>query len=172
MDLKSKIREIEGFPKEGINFKDITTLLLDGAALKYTIDQMADSLEGLDCDIVIGPEARGFIFGTALSYATGLPFAPIRKPGKLPDKTESYSYDLEYGTDTLQIHLDAIKPGDKVVLVDDLLATSGTITAAAKLVEKLGGEVVKIIFLIELEFLHGREKLKDYNITSLVKYDY
>ncbi len=170
MDLKSKIREIEGFPKEGINFKDITTLLLDGAALKYTVDQMATAIDGLNCDIVIGPEARGFIFGTALSYATGLPFAPIRKPGKLPAETESYSYELEYGTDTLQIHRDAIKPGDKVVLVDDLLATGGTIEAASKLVEKLGGEVVKIIFLIELSFLNGRAKLKDYDITSLVQY--
>ncbi len=170
MDLKAKIREIEGFPKEGINFKDITTLLLDGEALQYTVDQMAAAIEGLNCDIVVGPEARGFIFGTALSYATGLPFAPIRKPGKLPAETASYSYDLEYGTDTLQIHIDAIKPGDKVVLVDDLLATGGTIEAATKLVEQLGGQVVKIIFLIELSFLNGRDKLKDYNITSLVQY--
>ncbi len=171
MDLKSKIREIEGFPKAGINFKDITPLLLDSAALKYSIDQMVAQIDALDCDLIVGPEARGFIFGTALSYAANLPFAPIRKPGKLPYKTESYSYDLEYGTDTLQIHLDAIKPGDKVVLVDDLLATGGTIEAASKLVEKLGGEVVKIIFLIELSFLGGRERLKDYDVASLIQYD-
>ncbi len=170
MNLKSKIREIEGFPKAGINFKDITPLLQDGAALKYTVDQMASALENQTYDVIVGPEARGFIFGTALAYAQEKPFVPIRKPGKLPYKTESYSYDLEYGTDTLQIHADAIKPGDKVVLVDDLLATGGTISAATKLIEKLGGEVVKVVFLIELSFLNGRAKLADYEVESLITY--
>ncbi len=170
MNLKSKIREIDDFPKKGIGFKDITTLLLDADALHYTIEAMKDELADVDFDLIVGPEARGFIFGTPLAYAMKKPFAPIRKPGKLPAEVASYTYEKEYGLDELQIHKDAIKAGDKVVLVDDLLATGGTIAATTKLIEQLGGEVVKIIFLIELEFLEGRQFLTDYDICSLVKY--
>lgn len=170
MDLKTKIREVEDFPKPGIGFKDITTLLQDAEAFRYTVDQMAAHIADIDYDIIVGPEARGFIFGTPLAYAANKPFAPVRKAGKLPYKIESYTYDLEYGSDTLQMHIDAIKPGDKVVIVDDLLATGGTISAVAKLVEQLGGQVVKIVFLIELSFLNGRDKLTQYDIEALVQY--
>ncbi len=171
MDLKSKIREIQDFPKKGIGFKDITTLLQDAEALNYAVDEMVRRLDGIDYDVIVGPEARGFILGTPLAYAAKKPFAPVRKPGKLPYKTESIEYDLEYGTDTLQMHVDAVKPGDKVVIVDDLLATGGTVSAVAQLIEKLGGEVVAIVFLIELCFLNGSSKLEGYNIESLIKYE-
>lgn len=171
MDLKSKIREVENFPKKGIGFKDITTLLQDPDAFCYAIDEMKKRLNDVEYDVIVGPEARGFILGTPLAYATKKPFAPVRKTGKLPYKTESYTYDLEYGSDTLQMHTDAIKPGDKVVIVDDLLATGGTVSAVAKLVEKLGGCVVGIVFLIELCFLNGSKKLQDYQIDALIKYE-
>ena len=149
MDLKKAIREIENFPKEGINFKDITTLMQDGETFK-------------NVDVIVGPEARGFLMGTPVAYGLGVGFVPVRKPGKLPSETISYSYGLEYGSDTLQIHKDAIKPGQRVAIVDDLLATGGTMEAAAKLIEQLGGEVVSMQFLIELEDLKGREKLSQY----------
>lgn len=171
MDLKSKIRVIEGFPKEGISFKDITTLIGDKEALKYTIDCLADLLKDKNIDVVVGPEARGFIFGTPLAYAIGAAFVPVRKKGKLPADTISVEYALEYGTDVLEIHKDAIKPGQKVVIIDDLLATGGTIETVAKLVEAVGGEVVSLQFVIELTDLEGRKKLDKYEVNSLVKYN-
>ena len=170
MDLKKSIRSIENFPKEGINFKDITTLMQDGEAFKYTIDSFINELKDKNVDIIVGPEARGFLMGTPVAYGLGIGFVPVRKPGKLPSETISYSYGLEYGSDTLQIHKDAIKPGQRVAIVDDLLATGGTMEAAAKLIEQLGGEVVSMQFLIELEDLNGREKLSEYEVNSLIKY--
>ena len=170
MDLKKTIRDVKDFPKEGIDFKDITTLMQDGEAFKYTIDQFVNELKDQNIDIIVGPEARGFLMGTPVAYALGVGFVPVRKPGKLPYETESYEYGLEYGTDVLEIHKDAIKPGQRVAIVDDLLATGGTMEAAAKLIEKLGGEVVSMQFLIELESLEGREKLSKYNVNSLLQY--
>lgn len=170
MDLKKVIREVENFPKEGINFKDITTLMQDGEAFKFTIDEFIKDLKDKNVDVIVGPEARGFLMGTPVAYGMGIGFVPVRKPGKLPYETESYDYGLEYGSDTLEIHKDAIKPGQRVAIVDDLLATGGTMEAAANLIEKLGGEVVSMQFLIELEFLKGREKLSKYDVNSLVKY--
>ena len=170
MDLRSAIREIEDYPKPGINFKDITTLLQDGEAFKYAVDQIISDLKDKNIDIIVGPEARGFLMGTPVAYGLGVGFVPVRKPGKLPGETESYEYALEYGTDTLEIHKGSIKPGQRVAIVDDLLATGGTMEAAAKLIEKLGGEVVSMQFLIELEFLNGRGKLENYHINSLIKY--
>ncbi len=170
MDLKKAIREIQDFPKEGISFKDITTLMQDGETFKYTIDQFINELKEKNVDVIVGPEARGFLMGTPVAYGLGIGFVPVRKPGKLPYETVSYSYGLEYGEDTLQIHKDAIKPGQRVAIVDDLLATGGTMEAAAKLIEELGGEVVSMQFLIELEFLDGRERLGNYEVNSLIKY--
>lgn len=170
MDLKKCVRVIEDFPKEGISFKDITTLLQDGEALKYTIDQIAEDLKDKNVDIVVGPEARGFLIGTPVAYALGVGFVPVRKPGKLPRETVSASYDLEYGKNEVHIHADSIKPGENVVIIDDLLATGGTVEATIQLVEQLGGKVVGIAFLIELEALKGREKLKDYNVYSVLTY--
>lgn len=170
MDLNKVIREVENFPKEGINFKDITTLMQDGEAFKFTIDEFIKDLKDKNVDVIVGPEARGFLMGTPVAYGMGIGFVPVRKPGKLPYETESYDYGLEYGSDTLEIHKDAIKPGQRVAIVDDLLATGGTMEAAANLIEKLGGEVVSMQFLIELEFLKGREKLSKYDVNSLVKY--
>ena len=170
MDLKKAIREIENFPKEGINFKDITTLLQNGEALKFAIDEIIADLKDKDVDLIVGPEARGFLMGTPVAYGMGVGFVPVRKPGKLPWEVESFEYDLEYGSNILEIHKDAIKPGQKVAIVDDLLATGGTMEAAAELIEKLGGEVVSMQFLIELEDLDGREKLTKYNVNSLIKY--
>ena len=170
LDLKDKIRVIEDFPQKGISFKDITTLLKDRDAFKEAIDRMKDLAEKLNADVVVGPEARGFIFGTPLAYAMNKGFVPVRKPGKLPCETESQDYSLEYGRDSLEIHKDAIVPGQRVVIVDDLLATGGTLLSTAKLVEKLGGEVVGILFLIELSELKGRETLKGYHVESLIIY--
>lgn len=170
MDLKSKIRVIEDFPEKGISFKDITTLLQDQAAFKETIDIMVENLKDRDIDYIAGPEARGFLFGTAVAYALGVGFIPIRKPGKLPCETIKNEYKLEYGSNTLEIHKDSVKKGDKLAIVDDLLATGGTIESAAKLIEELGGEIVGMEFLIELEDLKGREKLTKYKVNSLVKY--
>jgi len=170
MNLKEVIRIIPDFPKPGIRFIDITTLLKNKEAYRTLIDQMAKGLEGKQIDTVVGPEARGFVIGAPLAYAINAGFVPVRKPGKLPAETIAYEYELEYGTDVLEIHKDAIKPGDKVVIVDDLLATGGTSLATAKLVEKLGGEIVGIIFAIELSFLNGREALKDYSVMSIVQF--
>ncbi|MCK5758637.1 MAG: adenine phosphoribosyltransferase [Clostridiales bacterium] len=171
MDLKSKLRHVMDFPKEGIDFIDITTVLQDPEALKYSLDRMKESIaEFGDFDIIVAPEARGFIFGVPLAYMLDKGFIPVRKPGKLPHKTISFEYELEYGTATLEIHEDAIKAGQKVLIVDDLLATSGTTESIVRLVEKIGGEVVGIQVLIELAFLNGRDKLKDYNVKSIVKF--
>lgn len=171
MDIKSKIRVIEDFPEEGISFKDITTLVKDKEAFQYIINQIKENLKDKDIDYIVGPEARGFLLGGAVAYAMGVGFIPVRKPGKLPGATASHEYELEYGTNTLEIHLDAIKKGEKVAIVDDLLATGGTVLSAAKLIESLGGEIVALEFLIELESLKGAERLKEYQINSLVKYD-
>ena len=170
MDLKQTVRVIENFPKEGISFKDITTLLQNGEALKFAIDEIIADLKDKDVDLIVGPEARGFLMGTPVAYGMGVGFVPVRKPGKLPWEVESLEYDLEYGSNILEIHKDAIKPGQKVAIVDDLLATGGTMEAAAELIEKLGGEVVSMQFLIELEDLDGREKLTKYIVNSLIKY--
>ena len=171
MDLKECVRVIEDFPKEGISFKDITTLIADGEALKESIDQIANYLKDKEIDVVVGPEARGFIFGVPVAYALGVGFVPVRKKGKLPGETVSVKYALEYGEDELFIHKDAIKKGQKVAIVDDLLATGGTIEAVAKLVELAGGEVATLDFAIELTELNGRDKLKGYDVMSLVQYD-
>lgn len=170
MDLKEKIRVIEGFPKKGISFKDITTLAQDGETFKYTINEMIKSVKDKKIDVVVAPEARGFMLGSAIAYALGVGFVPVRKPGKLPCETIKCEYALEYGTDSLEMHKDAIKPGQKVLIVDDLLATGDTISAVANLVEKLGGEVALIGFIIELTDLKGRDVLKKYEVNSLVKY--
>lgn len=168
--LKDKIRDVPDFPKKGIIFKDITTLLKDGTTFKEAVDKLAARVEGKRIDQVISVEARGFIFGSALAYKLGAGMIPVRKKGKLPYKTYEVTYDLEYGQDTLTIHQDAIKKGEKVLIVDDLLATGGTTRATIDLVKKMGGEIADIIFLIELEFLKGREKLSGYPVFSLIKY--
>lgn len=171
MDLKSKIRVIEDFPVEGISFKDITTLIKEGDTFKEVVDIIKEDLKGKNIDYIVGPEARGFILGSALAYSMGVGFIPVRKPGKLPYETISSEYELEYGSNKLEIHTDAIEKGARVAIVDDLLATGGTILSVAQLIESLGGEVVVIEFLIELESLKGREKLSNYYVNSIVKYD-
>ncbi len=170
IDLKSKIRDIPDFPKPGIIFKDITTLLQDFDAFKLSVDMLVKQHQNNKIDKVAGIEARGFIFGAAVAYAMNAGFIIIRKPGKLPYQTVKQTYELEYGSDEIEIHEDSIKPGERILLVDDLLATGGTMAAAADLINKIGGDIVGISFVIELTFLHGREKLKGYNIHSLVKY--
>lgn len=171
MDLKAKLRHVTGFPKEGIDFIDITTVLQDSEALHQSIDEMKKlALEMGDFDLIIGPESRGFIFGAPLAYALKKGFVPIRKRGKLPYKTICVEYQLEYGTDVLEIHQDAIRPGQRVVIIDDLLATGGTTESNIKLVEKLGGEVAGLVFFIELGFLKGRSKLEGYKVSSHVKF--
>lgn len=171
MDLKSKIRVIEGFPKEGISFKDITTLISDGDAFKQAVDIIKKNLENRNIDYIVGPEARGFVFGSAVAYALNIGFIPVRKPGKLPGETVSFEYSLEYGTDVLEIRKGTLKSGDRVAIVDDLLATGGTINACAKLIESQGAKVVSMQFLMELTELKGREKNKDYQIDSVLEYD-
>lgn len=170
MDLKNVIRDVHDFPKEGIVFKDITTVLQDPEALVSSVDQFAERLEGVDFDLIVGPESRGFIFGVPLSYNLRKGFIPVRKAGKLPYETVSKEYDLEYGSAVIEIHTDAIKPGDKVVIVDDLLATGGTSQAMVELIEEMGGVVVKMVYLIELGFLDGREKLAGYDVEAIIKY--
>lgn len=164
------VRTIPDFPKKGIMFRDITSVLQDADGLHLAIDEMMKPLEGLDFDIVAGLESRGFIFGAPIAYNLHKPFVLIRKAGKLPCETISQTYDLEYGQATIEIHKDAVKPGQKVVLIDDLIATGGTMEAAAKLVERLGGDVVKMVFLMELAGLNGREKLGRYDVTSIITY--
>lgn len=171
MDLANTIRSVPDFPIEGILFYDITTLLKNPAALKESIDQLTQYYQDKRIDMVVGIESRGFIFGMPLAYQLGIGFVPIRKPGKLPAETISASYDLEYGSNTLEVHIDAIEKGQRVVIVDDLLATGGTASATCSLIEKLGGEVVGLAFVIELSFLNGRDKLQGYDIFSLLKYD-
>lgn len=172
MDFKQHIRVIEDFPKKGISFKDITTVIKDGEIFKQLVDQMADRLKELNVEAIAGPEARGFIFGVPVAYALGIGFIPIRKKGKLPGETYSLTYDLEYGQDTLEIHKDGIKPGMRVAIIDDLLATGGTIAACKDLLEVAGAEVVSIDFVIELTGLKGAEKLDGYNVQSMVKYEF
>lgn len=170
MNLKEYVTVVENYPKEGITFKDITTIMDNGKAYKYATDEIVKYAKELDTDLIVGPEARGFIIGCPVAYALEIGFAPVRKPGKLPRETVSVDYDLEYGKDTLTIHKDAIKPGQRVLIVDDLLATGGTIGATIELVEKLGGIVVGCAFLIELSYLNGRDKLKGYDMHALMTY--
>ncbi len=167
--LEKYIRDVPDFPKEGIVFKDITPLLSNIDALRQAVAELAQPYESQKIDIVTGIESRGFIFGSMLADKLGAGFVPIRKPGKLPAKTISQSYELEYGTDEVEIHADAVKPGDKVLMFDDLLATGGTMAAGCELVKKLGGEIVGVAFVIELCFLNGRDKLSEYDILSLIK---
>jgi adenine phosphoribosyltransferase len=169
-DFKNYIASIKDFPSQGIIFRDITPLMLDGKAFKEACDQMIDFARQVGATVVVGPEARGFIFGCPVAYALEIGFAPVRKPNKLPRETVNVSYDLEYGSNTLSMHSDSIKPGDKVIVIDDLLATGGTIEATIKIVEKLGGTVVGAAFFIELEDLHGRDKLKDIPLFVSLKY--
>ncbi len=171
MDLARTIRSVPDFPVEGILFYDITTMLKNPEAFKESVDQLVNYYQETEVDIVIGVESRGFIFGTPLAYKLGAGFVPVRKPGKLPAEKLAESYELEYGTNTLEIHKDAIEQGQKVLVVDDLLATGGTAKATCNLVEKLGGQVVGVAFVIELNFLKGREQLKGYDVFSLLSYD-
>jgi len=166
--LESVIRTIPDFPKPGIQFKDITTLLSDKKALKLTTKALSEPYKDLKCDIVVGLESRGFLFGTNMAEILNAAFVPVRKPGKLPSETISESYELEYGTDSVEMHKDAIKKGDKVIIHDDLIATGGTALAAAKLVKKLGGEIIGYSFIIELSFLNGRDKLNHDRIESIL----
>lgn len=169
-ELRNSIRDVPDFPKKGIIFKDITTLIQKEDLFRRVIDEIAGRYKDKSIDLIACIEARGFIFGGALAYKLGAGLVPIRKKGKLPYKTRTVTYELEYGTDSLQIHEDAMKPGQRVLLVDDLLATGGTTKATTSLIKELKGELVEIAFLIELEFLHGRDKLKGYNIFSLIKF--
>src|SRR5262244_2346977 len=169
--LKKLIREVPDFPKSGILFYDITTLLKDKLGLATLIDQLSEHYLSQDVDLVLGMEARGFIFGPAVAYRLNAGFVPVRKPGKLPAATQKYDYALEYGTNTLEIHQDAIVKGQRVIIVDDLLATGGTAEATAKLAESLGAKIVGLGFVVELDFLNPREKLKGYDIFSLLHYD-
>ncbi|MCZ7662012.1 MAG: adenine phosphoribosyltransferase [Thermoleophilia bacterium] len=170
MDLRTFVRDVPDFPKEGIVFKDIMPLLQDPLALRYTVDQLVEFGSPRKPNVVLGAEARGFILGAALAYALGAGFVAARKPGKLPWQTARAEYQLEYGVDSLEMHVDAIKPGQRVIIHDDLLATGGTADAKVKLVEAAGGVVVGLIFVIELEFLKGRSRLGGYDVGSLIKY--
>ncbi|MFJ8262282.1 adenine phosphoribosyltransferase [Rummeliibacillus sp. NPDC094406] len=170
MDLKQYVTIVEDWPKEGISFKDITTIMDNGKAYKYATDQIVEYAKKVGAELIVGPEARGFITGCPVAYALEIGFAPVRKPGKLPREVVSADYGLEYGKDTLTMHKDAVKPGQKVLIVDDLLATGGTVDAAIRLIEQLGGEVVGCAFLIELEELHGRDKIEGYDVFTLMQY--
>lgn len=170
MNLKDYIASIPNYPKEGVTFRDISPLMADGDAYRYATQQIVDYAKEKEIDMIVGPEARGFIVGCPVAYESGVGFAPVRKPGKLPRETIEVSYDLEYGSDTLTIHADAIKPGQRVLLCDDLLATGGTVKASIELIEKLGGIVVGCAFLIELKDLNGRDKIKGYDIFTLMEY--
>lgn len=169
--LEDYVVSIPDFPKPGIIFRDVTSILQDGEGLKLSIHEIMHALSDVEFDLVAGTESRGFLFGMPVAYNKGKGFIPIRKKGKLPRETVSKEYELEYGTATIEIHKDAIFPGQRVVLVDDLLATGGTAEAAVKLIEELGGKVVKIVFVMELEGLKGREKLQGYNVESIIKYE-
>jgi adenine phosphoribosyltransferase len=170
MNLREYVRIIEDYPKKEISFKDITTLAQEGKAFHYAINSISDFLKDKNIDLIIGPEARGFLIGAPVAYSLGIGFIPVRKKGKLPSETVQVEYELEYGVDILEIHKDAIKSKRRVAIVDDLLATGGTIEAVVKLVETVGGEVAALAFVIELTDLKGKEKLKDYEMISLVKY--
>ena len=169
--LEDYVRSIPDFPEKGIIFRDVTSVLGDADGLKLAIDSMIRLLDGVEFDVVAGTESRGFIFGVPIAYALGKPFVPIRKKGKLPCETISASYDLEYGSAEIEMHKDSIKPGQRVILVDDLIATGGTIEACVRLVEELGGEVAKIIFLMELAGLKGRDRLAGYDVASIITYE-
>ena len=169
--LKKLIREVPDFPKKGILFYDITTLLKDKLGFARLIDALSEHYIGKEIDLVLGMEARGFIFGPALAYRLNAGFVPVRKPGKLPAETEKVSYDLEYGSNSLEMHKDAIEPGQRVLIVDDLLATGGTAVATAKLASGLGAQIAGLAFVVELDFLRGREKLAKYDVFSLLHYD-
>lgn len=169
--LKKLIREVPDFPKKGILFYDITTLLKDKTGLAMLIDKLSEHYISEDVDLVLGMEARGFIFAPALAYRLNAGFVPVRKPGKLPAECVSYDYALEYGSNTLQVHKDAIQKGQRVLIVDDLLATGGTAQATAKLAESLGAKIAGLGFVVELSFLNGRDKLKNYDVMSLLRYD-
>ena len=170
-DLRGKIRDIKDFPTEGILFKDITTLLKDGPAFRLVVDTLAERYQPERVDVVVGVESRGFILGGALAHQLKAGFVPVRKPGKLPGKTIKVEYELEYGRDALAVHEDAIKPGQRVLAVDDLLATGGTMGATLRLIRLLGGQVVGVAFMIELAFLHGRDKIQGQDLVSLLEYD-
>ncbi|MGL5122573.1 MAG: adenine phosphoribosyltransferase [Fusobacteriaceae bacterium] len=170
MDLKKYVALVEDFPKKGIKFRDITPLMENGAAFKYATDTIVEFCKAQNAELVVGPEARGFIFGCPVAYSLGIGFSPVRKPGKLPREVITYDYDLEYASNTLCMHNNSVKKGQRVVIVDDLLATGGTVEATVKMIEKLGGIVVGLAFLIELEELNGRDKLKGYSIQTLMKY--
>ena len=169
--IEEYVRSIPDFPEPGIIFRDVTSVLQDADGLQLAIDSMQDCLEGEEFDVITGLESRGFIFGMPIAYNLHKPFVLVRKAGKLPCETVSRTYDLEYGSATIEMHKDSIKPGQKVVIVDDLIATGGSVEAAIKLVEELGGEVVKVVFLMELAGLKGRERLKGYNVASVICYD-
>ncbi|MEE1015139.1 MAG: adenine phosphoribosyltransferase [Lachnospiraceae bacterium] len=169
--VEDYVVSIPDFPEPGIIFRDVTSVIQDAEGLQLAIDEMQKLLDGVDFDVLVGAESRGFIFGMPIAYNLKKPFVLVRKKGKLPRETVEMSYDLEYGSATIEMHKDSIKPGQKVVIVDDLIATGGTIEAAAKLVEQLGGEVVKIIFLMELAGLEGRKKLEKYDVASVVCYE-
>ncbi|MBR2527223.1 MAG: adenine phosphoribosyltransferase [Blautia sp.] len=169
--LEEYVRSIPDFPEPGIIFRDVTSVLQDADGLHLAIDEMQACLDGLDVDVIVGTESRGFIFGMPIAYNLHKPFVLVRKKGKLPCETISRSYDLEYGQATIEMHKDSIKPGQKVAVIDDLIATGGTIEAAIKMIEELGGVVVKVVFLMELAGLKGREKLKDYDVASVICYD-
>ena len=164
-------KEIPDFPEKGIIFRDVTSVLQDADGLRLAVDTMQDKVKDLDYDVVVGPESRGFIFGMPIAYNNRKPFVLIRKKGKLPLETVEESYDLEYGSATIEMHKDSIKPGQKVVIIDDLIATGGTVEACAKMIERLGGEVTRIVFLMELAGLKGREKLAKYDVKSVIRYD-
>ncbi len=169
MDLRKHLRTVPNFPKEGIEFYDITTILQNPEAYRYVIDQITENIKDIPCDVIIGLESRGFLFASTIAYKLGKSYALIRKPGKLPYKTVSESYSLEYGVDSIEMHEDAVAKGQNVIIIDDLLATGGTTEAAVKLVKKLGGNVTAIACFIELEGLGGREKLKDLNVSSVLQ---
>ena len=170
-ELKDYVRTIPNFPEEGVMFRDVTTVLQDPEGLKLAINGMQEKLEGLEFDIIVGAESRGFLFGMPIAYNLNKAFVPVRKKGKLPAETISESYNLEYGQATLEIHKDAIKPGQKVVIVDDLIATGGTLEAIIKLVERLGGKVVRICCLIDLPELEGKEKIKNYQVDTVIAFE-
>ena len=170
-DLKDYVRTIPDFPEKGVMFKDITSVLQDSEGLKLAIDKMQEKIEKLEFDVVVGAESRGFLFGMPIAYNLNKSFVPVRKKGKLPGETISESYDLEYGSATLEIHKDAIKPGQKVVIIDDLIATGGTLEAIVKLVERLGGKVSRICCLIDLPELGGKDKLKNYEVDTIIAFE-
>lgn len=169
--IEEYVRAIKDFPKEGIIFRDVTSIMQDADGFKLAVDSLQDKIKDMDCDVILGPESRGFIFGAPIAYNLHKPFIPVRKKGKLPCETISMQYELEYGVAEIEIHRDAIIPGQKVVIIDDLIATGGTIEAIIKLVEQLGGEVVGMCFLIELEGLEARKRLPEYKIESVIKYE-